>query len=40
MWQRFTLYDLRVIGHYLGMLALFSSLVLMVPFVTALACGE
>ncbi len=40
MWQRFSLYDLRVIGHYLGVLALFSSLVLTVPFITAIACGE
>ena len=40
MWQRFTLYDVRVIGHYLGVLVLFSSLALLVPFVTALACAE
>ena len=40
MWQRFSLCDVRVIGHYLGVLALFSSLALLVPFVTALACGE
>lgn len=40
MWQRFSLYDVRVIGHYLGVLVLFSSLALLVPFVTALACGE
>lgn len=40
MWQRFSLYDVRVIGHYLGVLALFLSLALLVPFVTALACGE
>lgn len=40
MWQRFTLYDLRVIGHYLGVLVLFSSLALLVPLLTALACGE
>ena len=25
MWQRFTLYDIRVIGHYLGTLILFSA---------------
>ena len=25
MWQRFSLYDIRVIGHYLGVLVLFSS---------------
>lgn len=40
MWQRFTLYDVRVIGHYLGVLVLFSCLALLVPFVTAIACGE
>ena len=40
MWQRFSLYDVRVIGHYLGVLALFFSLALLVPFVTSLACGE
>ncbi len=40
MWQRFTLYDIRVIGHYLGMLILFSALLMVVPFVTALVFGE
>ncbi|WP_428420326.1 TrkH family potassium uptake protein [Paraeggerthella hominis] len=40
MWQRFTLYDVRVIGHYLGVLVLFSSLALLVPFATALAFQE
>ena len=40
MWQRFTLYDVRVIGHYLGVLVLFSSLALLVPFATAIACQE
>lgn len=40
MWQRFTLYDVRVIGHYLGVLVLFSSLALLVPFSTAIACQE
>lgn len=40
MWQRFTLYDIRVIGHYLGVLVLFSSLALLVPLVTAIACQE
>lgn len=30
MWQRFTLYDLRVIGHYLGTLIMYSTF-LMVP---------
>ena len=40
MWQRFTLYDVRVIGHYLGVLVLFSSLALLVPFSTAIVCQE
>ncbi len=40
MWQRFNLYDLRVIGHYLGMLILFSALLMVVPFVTALIFQE
>lgn len=40
MWQRFSLGDLRVIGHYLGVLILFSSVALIAPFVTAIACGE
>lgn len=40
MWQRFTLYDLRVIGHYLGTLVLFSALLMVVPLITALAFRE
>ena len=40
MWQRFTLYDVRVIGHYLGVLVLFSSLALLVPFATAIVYRE
>lgn len=40
MWQRFSWYDIRVIGHYLGVLVLFSSLVLLVPLATALFCKE
>lgn len=40
MWPRFTLNDLRVIGHYLGVLVSFSTLALLVPFVTAVICGE
>lgn len=40
MWQRFSFEDLRVIGHYLGVLVLFASVVLLAPFITALACGE
>lgn len=40
MWQRLTWYDLRVIGHYLGVLLLFYSLALLVPVVTALIYQE
>lgn len=40
MWQRFTLYDLRVIGHYLGTLILFFAVLMVVPFVTALIFQE
>lgn len=40
MWQRFTLYDLRVIGHYLGMLVLLFSLSMLAPLLTAIVCGE
>lgn len=40
MWQRFTLYDLRVIGHYLGTLIIFSAVVMLVPFLTAVAFRE
>lgn len=40
MWQRFTWYDIRVIGHYLGVLVLFSSLALVVPLIVAVAFGE
>lgn len=40
MWQRFTLYDVRVIGHYLGVLILFFSFALLAPLITALACAE
>ena len=40
MWQRLSLYDLRVIGHYLGVLTLFFTIALAVPFVTAIAFGE
>ena len=40
MWQRFTLYDLRVIGHYLGTLILFSALIMAVPLLVALIFQE
>ena len=40
MWQRFTFYDVRVVAHYLGVLTTFFSLVLVVPFLTALVFQE
>ncbi|WP_165047301.1 MULTISPECIES: TrkH family potassium uptake protein [unclassified Adlercreutzia] len=40
MWQRFTLDDLRVIGHYLGTLIMFSALLMAVPLAMALLFQE
>jgi trk system potassium uptake protein TrkH len=40
MWQRFTLYDLRVIGHYLGSLLILFAGVMLLPFATALVFQE
>lgn len=40
MWQRFLLYDLRVIGHYLGTLTQLFAALMAVPFVTALVFQE
>lgn len=40
MWHRFTSYDFRVIGHYLGILVLFNALALCIPFVTGILFGE
>ncbi len=40
MWQRLTLYDLRVIGHYLGVLVLFSSFTLLIPLACAVVFSE
>ena len=40
MWLRFTLYDLRVIGHYLGTLVLFFAVLMLVPLGTALVFQE
>lgn len=40
MWQRYSLYDFRIIGHYLGVLLFFTGLGMVVPFVVALALGE
>lgn len=40
MWQRFSLYDLRVIGHYLGTLTQLFAALMAVPFITALVFQE
>ena len=40
MWQRFTPYDLRVIGHYLGTLLLFFAALMALPLATALVFQE
>ena len=40
MWQRLSLYDLRVIGHYLGVLILLMALGLAVPLLTSILFGE
>ncbi len=40
MWQRFSWYDVRVVGHYLGVLVLFSSVALLCPLAVAIAFQE
>ena len=40
MWQRLSLYDLRVVGHYLGVLVLVLAAIMAVPLVTAIVFGE
>ena len=40
MWQRFTLYDVRVIGHYLGTLILFFAITMVAPLITAIIFQE
>ena len=40
MWQRFSLYDLRVIGHNLGTLTQLFAALMAVPFLTALVFQE
>ncbi|WP_283169899.1 TrkH family potassium uptake protein [Curtanaerobium respiraculi] len=40
MWQRFSFYDFRVIGHYLGVLLFFTGLMMLIPLSVALALGE
>ncbi|MBQ9067480.1 MAG: TrkH family potassium uptake protein [Eggerthellaceae bacterium] len=40
MWQRFTLYDFRVIAHYLGVLLVLEAVALLLPALTALLFQE
>ena len=40
MWQRFSFYDLRVVGHYLGVLILVATFGLLAPFLVAVVFGE
>ena len=40
MWQRLSLYDVRVIGHYLGVLILVSAFGLIAPLLIAVLFGE
>ena len=40
MWQRYTLYDFRVVAHYLGDLILLLAAVLVIPFATAVVFHE
>lgn len=40
MWQRFSLYDVRVIAHYLGVLVSFFAIAMLVPLVVALLMHE
>lgn len=40
MWQRLSFYDVRVIGHYLGVLILVCSFGLLAPLLVAIVCGE
>ena len=40
MWQRFSLYDFRVIAHYLGVLLVFEAIAMAAPFLTAVAFQE
>ena len=40
MWQRFTLFDVRVVAHYLGVLVSFFTVALAVPLVVAIVMQE
>lgn len=40
MWQRYTLYDFRVIAHYLGVLLVYTGASMLIPFIVALLFRE
>lgn len=40
MWQRFSLYDARIIGYYLGILLLFLAVAMAIPCAVGLVFGE
>ncbi|MBQ9002086.1 MAG: TrkH family potassium uptake protein [Eggerthellaceae bacterium] len=40
MWQRLSFYDVRVIGHYLGVLVLVTAVTLVAPLITAVLFSE
>lgn len=40
MWQRLSFYDVRIIGHYLGVLILVSAIGLLAPIITAIIFAE
>ena len=40
MWQRLSFYDVRVIGHYLGVLIMVLAVVMAAPLFTAIVFGE
>ena len=40
MWLRFSLFDVRVVAHYLGVLVSFFTIALAVPLVVAIAMQE
>ena len=40
MWLRFTLFDVRVVAHYLGVLVSFFTIALAVPLVVAVVMQE
>lgn len=40
MWRRFTFYDVRIIGHYLGMLIMYSCILMVIPVIIGIIFGE